>query len=110
MGLTDYPVYRTTDGTSPRTAPASTDIWVSQASGSGTQEITWPVRNGDWTVVVMNADGSRRVQVDMAAGAELPARSWVIGIMLSLAGAMLIVALVLIAIPVRRGSSERVRV
>jgi len=57
----------------------------------------------------MNADGSRRVQVDMAAGAELPALNWVIGIMLSLAGAMLIAALLLIAIPVRRVSGERVR-
>jgi hypothetical protein len=108
--LTDEPGYRTTEGTAPRTAPTSTNIWVTQSSGTGTgtQEITWPVQNGDWTVVAMNADGSRGIQVDMAAGAELPALGWVIAIMLSLAGAGLIAALLLIAIPLRLVSVERV--
>jgi hypothetical protein len=107
VDIKDSPVYRTTDGTAPRTPPTSADIWVAQSSGAGTQEITWPVQNGDWTVVVMNADSSHGIQVDMAAGAEVPALHWVIGVMLLLAGVGLVAAIPLIAIPVRRVSTER---
>jgi Domain of unknown function (DUF4389) len=107
VDMKDSPVYRTTDGTAPRTPPTSADIWVAQSSGAGTQEITWPVQNGDWTVVVMNADSSHGIHVDMAAGAEVPALHWVIGVMLLLAGVGLVAAIPLIAIPVRRVSTER---
>jgi hypothetical protein len=107
--MTERPVYRTTDGTAPGTTPSSLDIWVAKSSGTGTQEIAWPVQNGDWTVVVMNADSSRGIQVDMAAGAELPALDWVIGVLLTLAGTGLIAAVLLIAIPIRDVAIERSR-
>jgi len=48
--------------------PGSQRFWVASASGTGTQEITWSVQPGSWAVVVMNADGSRPVAVDMRAG------------------------------------------
>jgi len=100
------PVYRTTDGSAPPAAPERLD-WVVQSSGSGRQEITWPVENGDWTVVVMNADASPGVTVGATAGAEVPALHWLIGILLIIAAITLMASILLIVVPVRaagRGS------
>ncbi len=38
------------------------------AQGPGTQQIESDLRSGNWAVVVMNADGSRPVAVDLQAG------------------------------------------
>ena len=100
------PVYRTTDGSAPSTAPEQVD-WVAQSSGSGRQQITWPVENGDWTVVVMNADASPDVAVEAAAGAEVPAMRWLIGILLTVAAITLVLSIVLIAVPVQRRGTGR---
>jgi len=64
--------------------------------------LTWPVQSGDWTVVAMNANGSRSVSVRVDAAATVPALPWVaagllIGGVLFLAGGV-----VLIAVPLRR--------
>jgi hypothetical protein len=52
--------------------PAQQDIWVASTTGKGEQVLSWNVMDGDWTVVVMNADGSPAVSADVAAGAKLP--------------------------------------
>jgi hypothetical protein len=43
----------------------------------GTQTLTWKVRDGDWSVVLMNADGSRGVAADVDLGAKLSFLLWV---------------------------------
>jgi hypothetical protein len=68
--------YRPRDGTAVPAAPASQDFWGAQASGSGTQTISWPVEEGEWSVVAMNADGSRNVSVDARLGARVPSLHW----------------------------------
>ena len=90
----------------PATAPGRQDIWVAQSSGSGPQSIRWTPENGDWTVVVMNADGSAGVSVDASAGAEVPAMWWVIGILVLLAALSLLVGIVLVAVPLRSVSKQ----
>ena len=77
------------------------DIWVAQSSGLGAQSLVWPVESGEWTVVLMNADGSAGVSADLAAGATVPALTWIVGILLSIAGTGLIVALALLVIGLR---------
>jgi hypothetical protein len=52
--------------------PAESDIWVASQQGSGRQRLDWDVRDGDWSVVVMNADGSPGVDADISAGAKVP--------------------------------------
>ena len=53
-------------------APASKRIWAASAHGTGMQTVTWDVKHGDWSVVVMNADGSRGVDTGVSAGADFP--------------------------------------
>jgi hypothetical protein len=64
--------YRTTGGDVRPAAPATQDIWTASTSGSGTQQLTWDVEDGDWSVVVMNADGSAGVDTHISAGADVP--------------------------------------
>ena len=52
--------------------PAGERIWAASTQGVGPQSLEWEAEDGDWSVVVMNADGSRGVQADIGAGAKLP--------------------------------------
>lgn len=93
--LTD-PVYRQQAGQAPAQLPGDEMFWVAKAAGPGAQTVSWQPRAGDWSVVVLNADGSRAVQADVAVGATLP---WLddlafsligIGLLFLLAGTLLI--------------------
>lgn len=53
-------------------APAESQIWDASQQGSGKQTLNWEIRDGDWSVVVMNADGSRGVDADVSTGAKVP--------------------------------------
>lgn len=53
-------------------APASQTFWQAQASGAGTQTLTWTVASGQWIVVLMNTDGSRGIAADVSVGATAP--------------------------------------
>src|SRR5438067_6060658 len=76
-------------GGAPQAPPTEQHFWAVSASGVGTQTVTWKVREGDWSVVLMNADGSRGVVADIDVGAKLSFLLWVaIG---SLLGGLLVV-------------------
>jgi hypothetical protein len=68
--------YRAQSGSAEPAAPATQDFWRAQTIGSGTQTITWPVEEGNWSVVAMNADGSRDVSIDARLGARIPSLRW----------------------------------
>ena len=53
-------------------APGDQGFWAASKSGAGRQTLTWDVRHGNWSVVVMNADGSRGVDAGVSAGADVP--------------------------------------
>ena len=50
--------------------PAAQDIWSASTSGTGTQSLEWDIEEGDWSALVMNADGSPGVDVQASAGAD----------------------------------------
>ena len=52
--------------------PATQRFWAASAQGTGTQRLDWRVKDGDWSVVVMNADASAGVHADVSAGANIP--------------------------------------
>jgi hypothetical protein len=72
--------------------PASQQFWVASGAGRDTASLQWKVRDGDYRLVLMNADGSARVDVDGDVGLTLPhvARiAWVligVGLLLALGG------------------------
>jgi hypothetical protein len=64
--------YRDHAGDVKPAAPADQRFWAASAQGTGSQAMTWKVRDGDWSVVVMNADGSAGVDAGVRAGADVP--------------------------------------
>jgi hypothetical protein len=103
------PVYAAHNGGPPAVPPGRTGIWAARAAGPGPQVLTWPVKSGNWTVVAMNATGSRPVSLRVAVAATLPALPWLAfgllagGFLIAAAGATLIV------VPLRRVSRPRER-
>jgi len=53
-------------------APEHAGIWAASSEGTGKQATDIDFREGNWSVVVMNADGSLGVDADISAGASLP--------------------------------------
>lgn len=60
--------YREVEGTTQPGPPTGQGFWVASASGAGVQELDWNIQPGTWSVVVMNADASPGVAVDLQAG------------------------------------------
>jgi hypothetical protein len=86
-------------GGAPRRPPTAQNFWAASASGQGRQTVTWKVREGDWSVVLMNADGSRGVSAKVDLGAKLSFLLWV-AIGLLGAGALILggsIALIVLA-------------
>ena len=63
---------------------------------------TWNVESGDWTVVVMNADGSSGVDANARVGIKI---DWLlpVAIVLMVIGVLLLVGGILLAVLVGRG-------
>lgn len=90
--------YKTRLGERSPGAPGTQGFWAATARGDGEQALTWDVDDGDWSVVVMNADGSTGVDAGISAGARvgwLGEAGWVsLGsglVLLALAGGLLYV-------------------
>ena len=84
FGTSYQPSYRARPGGKPATPPGRARFWVASVAGRGSQALTWSVKQGRWSVVVMRPDGSRGVSADLAAGAKLPALLWASIILLAL--------------------------
>jgi hypothetical protein len=99
--------YRPVTGGAPRGPPTGQRFWAASASGVGAQTLTWKVREGDWSVVLMNSDGTRGVAADIDVGAKMSFLLWVaIGVLL---GGVLVTggstALIVLAARTRRPQS-----
>jgi hypothetical protein len=53
-------------------SPEHAGIWQASSNGQGKQTIDWDIDDGDYSVVVMNADGSLGVDADVSTGANIP--------------------------------------
>jgi Domain of unknown function (DUF4389) len=94
--------YRARPGGLPATPPATETFWVESATGTGVQNVTWQPQEGDWVVVVMNADGSPGIAVDADVAAELPILTWVAVGLVAVGLVLLLGAAVPLYLAVRR--------
>jgi hypothetical protein len=76
--------------------PADQNFWVVSASGTGTQAIEWEVAEGEWVVVLMNADGSPGFLADVTVGVRSGILLAVGVSMLAIGGVLLVVAVAVI--------------
>jgi hypothetical protein len=84
-------------GDAPAGPPGAQSFWTQQATGGGRQQLSWDPADGNWTFVVMNADGTAGVNTNLRVGAELPALTGIAwglligGVLLAGIGVVLIV-------------------
>lgn len=100
--------YREVDGGAPENTPSEVLIWDEQVVGSGPQELRWAPRDGEWTVVVMNADGSPGVSAEMRAGATVPLLGRGVAGLYLVAGFLLLVGVTAIVWSVSRAHRSQV--
>jgi hypothetical protein len=75
VGFAPFAVsYRHQDGGPPPNPPGEEDLWAVSTEGTGEQRLEWDPEFGNWTVVIMNADGAGGVSADVSLGAK---SSWV---------------------------------
>lgn len=59
-------------GAGPAGRPAGQTFWVASDTGTGPRTVSWDAAaQGDWIIVVMNADGSAGIDADLSTGATL---------------------------------------
>jgi len=56
--------------------PGSQTFWAASAEGGGRQAAVWPISDGEWSGVVMNADGSPVVDVTAQLGLKVDLGLW----------------------------------
>ncbi len=75
-------------GRARRRRPPPGDSGRSPPPGAGTQTVVWPVQEGDWSAVVMNADGSAGVRATTRVSVTTDVVLW-LGVGMLLAGVAL---------------------
>ena len=86
-------------------APADSNIWAASQQGTGNQTLNWEIEDGDWSVVVMNADGSAGVDADISTGAELPFLTALGWTAVGSGGFVLVIGVALLVLGIRRPSN-----
>jgi hypothetical protein len=89
-------------GAAPAGPPGGQNFWTDRATGAGRQQLAWEPADGDWTLVVMNADGSAGVAADLRVGAELPALTGIAWGLLVGGLLLTLVAVLVVVLAVRR--------
>ena len=89
--------YRAHDGGVPSEIPAAQDFWIATATSESPQVIDWEPVSGEWSVVLMNADGSAGVAGYVTVGTTVPVLSAIVTTMAWSGGAFLAIGLVLMA-------------
>jgi hypothetical protein len=88
-------------------APRTQKFWTATSAGTTAQILDWKITEGDWAVVVTNADGTPEVAVEARFGAKF---SWLgplsLGIIITGVVLFLVSALVTILLSRDRGRRE----
>lgn len=87
--------YENFPGSSSPDAPTEVGFWTASSSGSGEQVLRWSLEEGTYGTVLMNADGSKGIDISASIGAKVPIASG-IGLGLAIAGLVLILLTLLL--------------
>ena len=63
--------YRRLSGEAAPAPPGDQPFWVAEETTSGAGRLEWKVESGDWTVVIMNADATRGIDLDTRLGIKV---------------------------------------
>jgi hypothetical protein len=98
VDFTDGDLEDATLGTRAPAPPGSQTFWAASAEGPGRQSAVWEITDGEWSGVVMNADGSPGVAVEAQLGFKTDLALWVgigalvVGLILLAIGVLLLVS------------------
>jgi hypothetical protein len=92
--------YTPRPGAAPTALPADQSFWVASETGTGPRTLVWNVADGNWSVLIMNADGSAGVSADLNVGATLPVVQYVAIGALVAGGLLLIIGLAVIVVTI----------
>ena len=98
--------YRRLGTGAPTALPSGQSFWQARATGIGTQTLSWPIKKGRWSAVVMNADKSRNVSVDARLAARLSGAWWFVAAAFALGALSLAGGILLLRSGSRRVTSE----
>jgi hypothetical protein len=98
--------YRRIGTSAPSALPSTRDFWQTRASGTGTQTISWPVKKGQWSAVVMNANGSRNISVNAQLAARLAGAWWFVAAFIALGALSLAGGIALVRSGARKQTSQ----
>jgi hypothetical protein len=107
--LRDYDVassdqeYDAVGGTARPVPPASQHIWAASTTATHPGELKWKLREGKWSVVLMNADGSKGVAADVKLGVDVGYLGWLSSGVLAIGALVLSAAVFLVISGGRRG-------
>jgi hypothetical protein len=94
--------YESHAGGAPEEPPTAQTFWSESVSGTGAQTLDTEIPAGDWSVVVMNADGSAGVGADLQVGATLPIITWIAVGALAAGALFLLIGIILTTLGMRR--------
>ncbi|MBN1682520.1 zinc ribbon domain-containing protein [Candidatus Bathyarchaeota archaeon] len=66
------PTFNLHPGGAPSQSPNNMNIWLNSASGLGNQTLDWTPQTGSYSVVLMNSDGAKGIDVNVQLGAKIP--------------------------------------
>ncbi|HNM77434.1 MAG TPA: hypothetical protein PKI89_03660 [Tepidiformaceae bacterium] len=82
--------------------PPESALFAASASGSGRQQVVWPVESGSWRAIIMNADGSEGVEVDARFAVRFPYLRGFAIVAMVFGGVLLVTGLLLVVFQARR--------
>ena len=91
-------------GSLPAEAPAEQGFWLATAQTTALADLTWEIQDGNYSVVIMNADGSASVSTKVGAGVGLPGSSVLWELVIVGGAAFVIAGIGVIALGARRTS------
>ena len=95
-------------GSTPAEAPAAQDFWVATAQTTAVADLTWEIQDGNYSIVIMNADGSIGIDTEIGGGVGLPGSSAVWELVIVAGAVFVVLGIAVIVVGARRRTTVEV--